>query len=448
MLFFVLGEYPVATVPKANLLPISAEVNAQGHLVLGGCDALDLVQEFGSPLYVYDEPTLRAAAEAYQLAFTSRYANSQVLYACKAFVNPALAKVLAGYGLGFDVVSGGEAAVLQAASVPADRVYFHGNNKTPQELREALEWGIGRVVIDGLQEIALLDELAGVSGHRQPVLIRVSPEVDPHTHHHTTTGVLDSKFGFPISTGQAQEAIRRTLAAANLDLRGLHFHLGSPIFEMEPYERAVRLVLEFASQMREEGLVLREFSPGGGFAVAYTEEDAPPSPGAYAEAIVDTLTAACRDLDMETPLLVVEPGRAMVARAGVALYTVGAIKDVPNIRTYVAVDGGMGDNIRPALYDARYEAIAAGCVTRPATERVTIAGKYCESGDVLVRDAHLPPVQPGDVLAIPVSGAYGPSMASTYNWNGRPAIVLVGGGKARLLRRRDSYADMMATDVV
>jgi diaminopimelate decarboxylase len=438
----------VANVPKAQLFPDTAQVNDQDHLVLGGCDVVALLREFGSPLYVYDEATLRGMAGAFQEAFATRYSDSRVIYASKAFINVGMAKLLSGYGVGFDVVSGGETAVLRAAGVAPEGVYFHGNNKMPQEIQEAVAWGIGRVVIDGFQELQALNAIAGAAGVRQPVLIRVSPGVDPHTHAHTTTGVLDSKFGFPIATGQAKEAVRQAVAAPHLDLRGLHFHLGSPIFQLEPYRVAIHRVMEFASQMREEGLELREFSPGGGFAIAYTEADDPPSPDAYAEAMVGALKRACTDLDMPKPTLVVEPGRAMVGRAGVALYTVGTIKEVPSVRTYVSVDGGMGDNIRPALYGARYDALVANRVTQPATETVTIAGKYCESGDVLVWDAKLAPVKPADVIAVPASGAYGPSMASAYNLNGRPAMVLVEEGKARLLRRRESYSDLMAMDVV
>ncbi len=434
--------------PKAKLLPLSAQVNDRDHLVLGGCDVTELLAEFGSPLYVYDEDTLRGMAEAFTSAFCGRYADSQVIYGSKAFINVGMARLLAGYGLGFDVVSGGEVAVLRAAGVPPDRVYFHGNNKSAPELSEALAWGIGRVVIDSFEELEVLDGLAAASGRRQQVLIRVSPGIDPHTHRHTTTGVLDSKFGIPISTGQAQAAVRQTLAMPHLELLGLHFHLGSPIFELAPFEQATRLVLEFASRMREEGLSLQELSPGGGFAIAYTEADDPPAPDAYAEAIVGALQERCRDLDMPEPTLVVEPGRAMVGRAGVALYTVGTIKEVPGVRTFVAVDGGMGDNIRPALYDAKYDALVATRATQDPSETVTIAGKYCESGDILVRDVTLAPVQPGDVLAVPASGAYAPAMASTYNLNRRPAIILVGGGQARLLRRRDSYEDLMRTDVL
>ena len=438
----------MTTLPKSKIFPASAGVNAEGHLTIGGCDTLDLAQEFGTPLYVFDEATLHGITDAFQRAFREQYTASEVVYACKAFINVPLARLLAAYGLGFDIVSGGEAAVLRAAGVSPDRVYFHGNNKTPDELREAVEWGIGHVVVDGLDEIALLDGIAGAAGVIQKVLLRVSPGVDGHTHTHTTTGILDSKFGVAIETGDAEEAVRRAVAAPNLDLQGLHFHLGSPIFELEPYARAIDMTLAFASRMREEGLTLARFSPGGGFAIAYTEADEPPSPAAYAEVIADALRQACHDHDLPEPQLVVEPGRAISGPAGVALYTVGAIKEIPGIRTYVSVDGGMGDNIRPALYDAAYEAIVADRATAATTQTLTIAGKYCESGDILVRDAKLPDVAAGDTIAIPASGAYAPSMASAYNLVGRPAIVLVRDGEATLLRRRESYADLMAADAL
>ncbi|MDA1215271.1 MAG: diaminopimelate decarboxylase [Chloroflexi bacterium] len=436
------------TLPKAKVFPITAEVNAAGHLLIGGCDVMDIVREHGTPTYVYDEATLRGAARAYVTAFQSRYPNTLVAYASKAFINLGLAKLLAEEGVGFDVVSGGEMAVVQAAGVPNDRVHFHGNNKTPQELREAVEWGIGRVVIDSFHEIEILEEVAAAACVTQSVLIRVSPGVDPHTHAHTTTGILDSKFGFPIQTGQAQEAIRQIMAAPHLGLRGLHFHLGSPIFELEPYVQAIGIALQFAKEMGEEGLVLREFSPGGGFAIAYLEEDEPPTPDDYAEAIVGALRRGCQELNLPEPSLIIEPGRAITGPAAVALYTVGTIKDVPGIRTFVAVDGGMGDNIRPALYDSKYEALVANHADQPPTQTVTIAGKYCESGDILVKDARIPAVQAGDVIAIPASGAYSPSMASTYNLNGRPPILLVSNGKVRLVRRRETYADLMSADVV
>ena len=433
---------------QSKVFPITTAVNGDGHLEIGGCDVTSLAREFGTPLYVFDEATLRNQAEGFLKAFRSRYPNSRVVYACKAFINVPLARYIAGLGLGFDVVSGGEIAVLRAAGVDLSTVDFHGNNKTPDEIKQAVEWGVGHFVIDSFHELRLLDDAAGAAGRTQPVLIRVSPSIDPHTHRLTTTGVLDSKFGFPIETGDAEEAVRQVTAAPHLDLQGIHFHLGSPIFELEPYTEAIELVVRFAARMGEYGLDMRRFSPGGGFAIAYTEDDAPPAIDEYAEGIVGALTDGCAANGLPQPELTVEPGRSLSGPAGVAVYTVGAIKEVPGVRTYVSVDGGMGDNIRPALYGSRYIAVAANHANDAATETVTIAGKYCESGDVLVHDAALAPVQADDLLAIPASGAYAPSMASVYNMNGRPAIVMVADGSATLLRRRESYEDLIAQDVV
>ena len=333
------------------------------------------------------------------------------------------------------------------SAFPLDRVYFHGNNKSTEELTVAVEENIGYVVVDSFHELELLDQLASAAGKVQDILIRVSPGVDPHSHVYTTTGTLDSKFGFSIQTGHAADAVRRALAASNLHLRGLHFHLGSPIFELEPYRVATDLVLRFAAEFREEGLDLQEFSPGGGFAIAYTRDQKPPSIAEYAETIVGTMTSTCEELGMALPRLLIEPGRSIVGPAGVALYRVGSIKDIPGVRKYVSVDGGMGDNIRPALYQASYEVVAAGKADQEPVEMVTIAGKYCESGDILATDILLPEMTAGDILAIPAAGAYCPSMASNYNLNPRPPMVLVKDGQSRLIRRRESYQDLMHLDV-
>ncbi len=437
---------PQDTFPR-KVFPDNTEVNSQGHLVIGGCDVLELAARFGTPLYVFDQDTLRGRCRQFIREFRLRHPETTVAYACKAYVNPALARLFMEEGLGLDVVSGGEMAIAKAVEYPAQSVYFHGNNKGPEELREAVAWGIGRVVVDSFHEMETLRRIAGEAGRVQEVLVRVSPGVDPHTHTHTTTGILDSKFGFPIETGQAGEAIRMALGSPGLKLVGLHFHLGSPIFELEPYRVAMEKVLTFASGFREEGFALAEISPGGGFAIAYTRDDQPPPTADYAEAIVSTMLATCRTLGMEAPRLVVEPGRAIVGPAGVALYRVGAVKEVPGVRKYVSVDGGMGDNIRPALYGSRYEAVAAGKMNVDPSDMVTIAGKFCESGDVLVRDAMLPMLEAEDIIAIPAAGAYCLSMASVYNLNPRPPVALVGGGEARLIRRRESYQDMMLCDV-
>ena len=431
-----------------RVFPDDTKVNGQGHLVIGGCDVPELAVRYGTPLYVFDEETLRDRCRQFTQEFRSRHPETTVAYACKAYISPALARIFMEEGLALDVVSGGEMAVARAVSYPAEKVFFHGNNKTREELKDALDWNIGRIVVDNFYELGLLDELAGEAGKVQEILIRVSPGIDPHTHVHTTTGTLDSKFGFPIETGQAEEATRIALKSRHLKLVGMHFHLGSPIFHLEPYKVAMELVLNFASRFREEGLNLQEISPGGGFAIAYTRDQEPPSIGDYADAIVGAMGDTCTTLGMETPRLVVEPGRAITGPAGVAVYRVGAVKDIPGVRKYISVDGGMGDNIRPALYDAAYEVVVAGKMDSRPSDRVTIAGKYCESGDILVRDVILPDLEAGDVIAIPASGAYCLAMASTYNLNPRPAIVLVKGGEARLIRRRESYEDMMQCDIL
>ena len=431
-----------------NVFPDTAKIDEQGQLTIGGCNTLELAQEYGTPVYVFDEETLRSRCRSFLREFEQRSPGTQVLYASKAYINPALVQILNEEGLGLDVVSGGELAVAMGGGLPPQRVYFHGNNKTPQELAEAVAQGVGRVVVDSLHELELLNRIASDADKTQDILIRVSPGIDPHTHAYTTTGIIDSKFGFSIQTGQAAGAIRRALSASHLQLRGLHFHLGSPIFELEPYRAGTDLVLRFASEFREEGWNLEEFSPGGGFAIAYTRDQQPPAVSEYAEAIVSTMDATCADLGMPRPKLIVEPGRSIVGPAGVALYRIGAIKEIPGVRKYVSVDGGMGDNIRPALYQAAYEVVSAGKATREPGDLVTIAGKYCESGDVLAWDVLLPTAETGDIIAIPAAGAYCPSMASNYNLNPRPPIVLVRDGKSRLIRRRESYQDMMLCDVV
>ena len=435
------------TFDNVSLFPVTAEVSADDRLVLGGCDSVDLVSQFGTPLYVFDEETLRRMCREFVGEFGARYSDTRVVYASKAFTTPALARLIDEEGLGLDVVSGGELAVARAVGFPSEGIYFHGNNKSLEELDMALDYRIGRVVLDGFHELSALDDLARRRGMTQDVMLRLSPGVDPHTHSHTTTGVLDSKFGFPIETGDAAQAVRQALEASSLNLVGLHFHLGSPIFELEPYSIAIDTALTFASSFKDQGLELQEFSPGGGFAIGYVMTQSPPAVADYAEVITSAVKDRCAALGLGTPRLVIEPGRAIVGRSGVALYRVGAIKDIPGVRRYVSLDGGMGDNIRPALYDARYEAAVANRMADPPRETVTLAGKFCESGDILIRDIRLPVMEPGDVVAIPSSGAYAPSMASNYNHNPRPAIVMVKDGNARLIRRRETYQDLMLCDI-
>jgi diaminopimelate decarboxylase len=439
----------LSNLPGAELFPITARVTADNHLELGGCDVVDLVASYGSPLYVYDEATIRAMCRSFRGAFGDVYPKVHVSYSSKAFANPALARILDSEGVGMDVVSGGELAVARAAGFPAAKLNFHGNNKSRADLAEAVDYGIGRITVDSFHELDLLDAVAADKGARQKILLRVSPSIDAHTHRLTTTGILDSKFGFSIETGAAEEAVKQATRRRGLELVGLHFHLGSPLFELEPYEEAIKYVMEFAARMRDRhGLKLDEFSPGGGFAAGYVADHLPPPIGDYARAIATALRAGCDANGFDEPTLIIEPGRAIVARAGVALYTVGAIKDIPNVRKYVSVDGGMGDNIRPAIYGSKYSAFCANRIGDAHDDPVTIAGWYCESGDILARDVPLPRVAAGDIVAMPASGAYQIPMSSNYNMARRPAIVMVSDGKASLMRRRETYDDLLATSRV
>ena len=437
------------TVPKLALFPLTTEISKQGHLVIGGYDVVELAEEFGTPLYLFDEVTLRRKCREFEEQFGKYYPDTLVIYASKAFLNRALALIFREEGLGLDVVSGGELSIAHSVDFPLDKVYFHGNNKTLEELNLALDWGVGRIVVDNFYELELLSKLVKERGMRQDILLRLTPGVDPHTHQYTTTGTTESKFGFPLTTGQAEQAVRQAMSASNLNLLGLHFHLGSPVPEAQPYELAIEIVLRFAREMGKKlGFNLSELNIGGGFAVPYTLDSKVPTIADYAKAVADKLNALISGLGLSRPRLIIEPGRAIVGQAGVALYKVGAIKEIPGVRKYVCVDGGISDNIRPALYGAKYEALVANKAWKAEKEVVTIAGKLCESGDILVKDINLASVQPGDIIAIPVCGAYSIPMASNYNALPRPAIVMIRGGRARLIRRRETYEDLMSLDVI
>lgn len=434
-------------IPRLSLFPLTAGVNQEGHLMIGGCDAVSLAEEFGTPLYVFDEFSLRSKCAELRTEFSQRYADATVVYAGKAFLNNGLALLLKEEGLGLDAVSAGELSIAHSVGFPMERVYFHGNNKSAEELKLALEWKVGRIVVDNFHELTLLDEIAGERGDTPDILLRLTPGIDPHTHKYITTGVVDSKFGFLLESWD--EAVSQAMAASNLNPVGLGFHLGSLIFEVEPYQDAVGVVLDFAAKAKGKyGFELGELNIGGGIAVQYTL-DAPATPvSAYADKITAAITGKCRELNLGLPRLIVEPGRVVVGQAGVALYRVGAIKDIPGVRRYVSVDGGMADNIRPALYGARYEAVVANKVSAGAGEKVTVAGKFCESGDVLISDIELPSVAAGDVLAVADCGAYCLSMASNYNASLKPAVVLVREGKARLIRRRETFDDLTRCDLI
>jgi diaminopimelate decarboxylase len=432
---------------RLSLFPLTAEVDNRGRLSVGGCDTVELAAEYGTPLYIFDEATIRRRCREFRAQFGQRYADTSVVYAGKAFINRALATIVKEEGLGLDVVSAGEMLIAETAGFPMDTVYFHGSNKSADELKLALKQHIGHIVIDSYDELAMLAEIADECGRIPDVMLRLTPGVDPHTHNHITTGKVDSKFGFPLFN--AAEAVAQAMQAPSLNLVGFHFHLGSLIYEPQPYQEAIEVVLEFAADMADKyDFELEELDIGGGFPVQYVAATPPPPVATFAKAIIGTLLSKCRQLKMTPPSLTIEPGRSIVAQAGVALYSVGVIKDIPGIRRYVSVDGGMADNIRPALYGAQYEAVVANKMTEKEAGRVTIAGRYCESGDILVSDIDLPPVVAGDIIAVADCGAYCLPMASNYNASLRPAAVMVNEGKARLIRRRETFEDLTRCDLV
>ena len=428
----------------AEVFPHDTRRDDRGTLVLGGSPVDELIDAHGTPLYVFDEATLRAQCKAYAHPLAREYPNSLALYASKAHLDPTIAGIVAEEGLGADAVSSGEIRVALAGGMPAERIVLHGNNKLPEEIDYALDVGVGRIVVDSLDELDLIAEIATQrDGQPAPVILRITPGVEAHTHEYIRTGAIDSKFGLQLHSGAAEEAVAQAQAADSIDLTGLHAHIGSQVLDVEPYADSLGIVLDFAAAMTQRhGLVLRDISPGGGFGVSYSEADDPPAAGSFVKVIAETLRA--HSLDPE-PRLLIEPGRSIVARAGVALYRVGTIKEIPDVRTYVSVDGGMADNIRPALYGAQYRALIANRPPAGSKRLVTVAGRYCESGDVLLRDIELPPLRRGDVLAVPAAGAYHMSMASNYNLVGRPATVLVRNGEARVTRPRETDADLLAS---
>lgn len=425
------------------------KVNETGHLSIGGCDALDLVKEFGTPLYVMDEELIRKNCRDYYEAFTGTYPNSQVIYASKAFMTSAMCHVVESEGLGLDVVSSGELYTALKAGFPAEKIYFHGNNKTLDELSLALEAKIGRFVVDNLYELENLNRLCTELKTKADILMRITPGIEAHTHEYIQTGQIDSKFGLVMSNGQALEGIRKALGMENLVLKGIHCHIGSQIFELESYQHAAEVMMNFMNKIYQEtGYRLEELNLGGGFGIYYTSGDAPANVKTYGTLVMETIKRVAEEINHPMPKVIVEPGRSIVGEAGTTLYTIGSVKDIPGVRKYVAVDGGMTDNPRPALYQARYEAVVANKINGQKTEEVSIAGKCCESGDMLIWDLHVPAIESGDVLAVFCTGAYNYSMSSNYNRLLRPAVVFVKDGKAELVVKRETLDDILRNDVV
>lgn len=426
------------------IYPHTTVHNAAGHLEIGGCDVVDLAREFGTPLFIYDEQTLRDQCRAYHAAFGARISDYEIVYASKAFTCRAMVELVRQEGLSLDVATGGELAVAVAAGFPPERVYFHGNNKSEAEIEAGLDAGIGHFVVDSFEEIERLEAAVARRGGRQEVLVRVTPGVRPDTHDFVQTGQQDSKFGLGLADGRAAQAVRRLRDTEHLELVGVHAHIGSQIFELDSYRREVEVLFVAIDEWRRDfGFDCRIFNIGGGLGIRYTAADQPSSIAEFAEVSVSAVREGAERRGIPMPRLFVEPGRSIAGKAAVTAYTVGTVKVIPGVRTYVAVDGGMSDNLRPMLYDSKYEAMLASKAEVPATDVVTVAGKHCESGDVLVRDVHIAPPEPGDVLVTPGTGAYGYSMANNYNAQPRPAVVLVGGGRARVIIERETWADVL-----
>ena len=418
-------------------------VNAAGHMEVGGCDLVQLARDHGTPLYVYDEATVRQRSSEYVAAMGR---GGQVLYSAKAFASPHFLRVVAEEGLGLDVVSAGELDLALRSEFPRDRIHFLGNNKSREDVEAAYRAG-ATIVIDGSHEFELLNAVVP-EGKRTPVMLRISPGVKPDTLDHISTGQLDSKFGFSIESGAARKAVEDALRHPRLDVVGLHSHIGSQILALGAYEKAMEIMLDLLVQLRDDlKFEPRKLGAGGGLGIAYTHNDDPPTPRVFVETVRHALESGCASRGLTVPELVVEPGRSIAGPAGVALYTVGSIKDIPGVRRYVAVDGGMGDNIRPKLYGARYEAVLASAPDRAPAGKVTIAGKYCESTDILITDIEMPELKSGDILCVPAAGAYCLAMASNYNGMPRPEVLMVRDGQAKVMRRRETLNDLVATEV-
>lgn len=423
-------------------------VNAAGHLEIGGADAVGLAREFGTPLHVLDEGRMRANCAAYRDALAREYGNARPLFASKACCTIASCQIASQEGLGVDVASGGELHTALRAGVPAGDLYFHGNNKTADEIDYALRAGVGRIIVDNDHELDLLEAVTARLKTTADILVRLTPGIEPHTHKAIRTGGVDSKFGFGILDGTAHRAVARAGRMDRVRLHGLHAHIGSQVFDLEPFRMAAAAMVDFAARVRDDlDVTVEELNLGGGLGIRYLWTDEPPAIAEYVRAVVAVVKAKLAEHRLVPPRLFVEPGRSIVGDAGVTLYTVGSVKEIAGVRTYVSVDGGMSENPRPALYGARYEAVAAARAAEAPSHIAAVAGRCCESGDVLIWEAHLPALRSGDLLAVFATGAYTYSMASNYNRFPRPAVVLVHNGRARVVVERETYEDIVRKDV-
>ncbi|MGL4849359.1 MAG: diaminopimelate decarboxylase [Clostridium sp.] len=418
-------------------------------LSVGAVKLSKLAEEFGTPLYIMDEEQIEEKCKSYYENFKCEERGNKVAYAGKAFLTLAMCKLIEKEGLCLDVVSGGELYTAHKAEFPLEKVLFHGNNKTLEEMRLGVSLGVGTFVVDNFYELEHLNHIAKDNGKVQNVYLRITPGIEAHTHEYIKTGQIDSKFGFAPVGDNILNGIKKAISLENINLAGLHCHIGSQIFEIEPYEDATEIMLKLINKVKEEtGYLIKELDLGGGFGIYYSSEDSPKETKEYCQAILAKADNVCKELELEMPTLIIEPGRSIVGNAGMTLYTVGSIKDIPEIRKYVSVDGGMSDNIRPALYNASYECIVANRVIHDSNEKITIAGKCCESGDILLQGVEIPSVLSGDLLAVMSTGAYGYSMSNNYNKIPKAAVVMVKDGKSRVVCKRESYDDILKNEVM
>ena len=418
------------------------------NLKIAGLEAKYLAENFGTPLYVMDEKLIIDKCREYYKAFKVKEENNRVAYAGKAFLTLEMCRIIDREGLCLDVVSGGELYTAYKANFNMEKVYFHGNNKTEEEIELGVKLGVGRFIVDNLWEMKKINEIAEKYGKVQRIYLRITPGIEAHTHDYIKTGQIDSKFGFAPVDNIIMNSIKNALELSNLNLVGLHCHIGSQIFDNEPFGDAAEIMLKFIKEIKQEtGHEIGELNLGGGFGVYYSDGDNPKDISYYCAAILDRVDKVCKELSIKKPILTIEPGRSIVANAGTTLYKVGSIKEIPNIRKYIAVDGGMTDNIRPALYDAKYEAIIVNKANEPFEDLVTVVGKCCESGDVLIKDIKLQKAESGDILAVTSTGAYGFSMASGYNKNLRPAVVFVRDGEAKIVVKRQSFEELLLNEI-
>lgn len=435
------------TTANQSIKPVTTKINNNGHIEIGGCDLVELAQQYGTPLYVYDETTIRTIANEYKKAFES-YPKVSMLYASKAFMTKAVVRILDEEGFGFDMVSGGEIYTASTAGADMKKCLFNGNNKSFDELQMAVELGVGLISVDNFLELTLLNEVAKSNNKTVDILLRVTPGIECHTHEYIQTGHLDSKFGFDLTqVDEAVELIQEEYT--NLNLVGLHAHIGSQIFETSIYYDEVDVLLKEIGRIKAKfGLNLNHINLGGGLGIKYTESDCPPSINEIAEKIITSIQDNAAKYNVELPEIHIEPGRSIIGTSGVTLYTVGSSKQVPKGKKYVAVDGGMADNPRPSLYQAVYTAEVANRPKEELTEQITIAGRFCESGDILIKDIKMPELKEGDILCFYDTGAYGYSMSSNYNRVLKPAAVLVNNSQSDIIINRESYENLVSCDVI